>query len=59
MHTIILVQVDLEGNMMISGTGLDGTYKAAQFHFHWGNDNNRGSENLINGRAYPMEVKNI
>ena len=50
------MQVDLEGNMEISGTGLASSYKAAQFHFHWGDNDNTGSENAVDGRFYPMEV---
>ncbi|WAR15737.1 CAH2-like protein [Mya arenaria] len=51
------VQVDLnDQSMMISEGGLEGTYVAAQLHFHWGADNTRGSEHAINGRHYPMEM---
>ncbi|WAR15734.1 CAH14-like protein [Mya arenaria] len=51
------VQVDLnDQSMMISEGGLEGTYVAAQFHFHWGADDTRGSEHAINGRHYPMEM---
>nr|KAI8753496.1 carbonic anhydrase14 carbonic anhydrase 14-like Biomineralization/Shell formation [Biomphalaria glabrata] len=51
------VQADISGgNLFISGAGLPGTYRAAQFHFHWGSDNKRGSEHLIEGRPYPLEI---
>lgn len=53
------VQVDVEGGstLMVSGGGLiHSTYKVAQFHFHWGSDNTKGSEHTYNGIAYPMEL---
>ena len=50
------VQVNLRSNMEVSGGGLPGIYKAAQFHFHWGTHNNRGSEHTIDSKHYPMEV---
>jgi carbonic anhydrase len=40
----------------MSGGGLDDTFKLAQFHFHWGSDDTKGSEHLLDGKAYPMEV---
>lgn len=53
------VQVDVEGGstLIVSGGGLiHSTYKVAQFHFHWGSDNTKGSEHTYNGISYPMEV---
>ncbi|XP_033738555.1 carbonic anhydrase-like [Pecten maximus] len=53
-------QVDVtSGNsddVTITGGGLPGTFKAAQYHFHWGSDDTRGSEHTMNGTMYPMEV---
>ena len=40
----------------ISGAGLPDYFNLAQFHFHWGSVNSVGSEDRINGHAYPMEV---
>ena len=40
----------------ISGGGLDGTFEFAQFHFHWGNSENKGSEHKMDGKAFPMEA---
>lgn len=31
-------------------------YQLWQFHFHWGEDDNSGSEHLISGRSYPLEA---
>jgi carbonic anhydrase len=39
-----------------SGGGLDGTYILAQGHFHWGSQNNVGSEHKIDHVQYPMEL---
>jgi len=33
----------------ISGGGLPGEYKFAQFHFHWGSKDLQGSEHAMNG----------
>lgn len=45
-----------EGDLTVEGGGLPGRFKTAQFHFHWGSDNMRGSEHLSDGSSYPMEV---
>uniref|UniRef100_A0A3P9NPN2 Carbonic anhydrase n=1 Tax=Poecilia reticulata TaxID=8081 RepID=A0A3P9NPN2_POERE len=40
----------------ISGGDLSTTYKAVQFHLHWGKDGGPGSEHTIDGEQYPMEL---
>nr|XP_020642624.1 carbonic anhydrase 4 [Pogona vitticeps] len=57
------VQVDLDGSAKIEAGGLQGKYKAIQFHFHWGNDDSQqnrrvspGSEHSIDGERYAMEL---
>jgi len=52
------VQLSVESGpeMTVSGGGLSGTYKLAQFHFHWGKTDNKGSEHLVDGKSYPLEV---
>jgi len=42
----------------ISKGGLpnNGPYNLAQFHLHWGADDSKGSEHLINSVRYPMEL---
>uniref|UniRef100_A0A3P8SPX4 Carbonic anhydrase n=1 Tax=Amphiprion percula TaxID=161767 RepID=A0A3P8SPX4_AMPPE len=41
----------------LSGGGLNGTYSTIQFHFHWGDtDHHPGSEHMIDGHRYPMEM---
>ena len=36
----------------------DSVYMLQQFHFHFGCDYDEGSEHLVNGKAYPGEVRN-
>ncbi len=50
------VNIESEG-VRVAGGGLPGTFQAAQFHMHWGGQSDRGSEHLIDGMAYPMEVR--
>lgn len=43
-------------NINISGAGLPGTYRAVQFHLHWGSRTENGSEHTIDQQQYPMEL---
>ena len=52
----IAVEVAVEGDYLVNGGGLPGTYKGLQFHLHWGAESDRGSEHTVNGKAYPAEV---
>ena len=45
------------GDYVVSGGGLVGSYKTVQFHLHWGAHENEGSEHVVNGKAYPAEVR--
>ena len=49
-------QVNVECDITITGGSLPATYKVAQFHFHWGADDTKGSEHQLDGKKYPMEV---
>ncbi|XP_066551929.1 carbonic anhydrase 4a [Amia ocellicauda] len=49
------VQVSLPTGKKISGGNLT-TYKALQFHLHWGTDGGPGSEHTIDGEQFPMEL---
>ncbi len=40
----------------ISNGDLNGTYIFDQLHFHWGHDDNRGSEHIIKNTRYPAEL---
>ena len=42
----------------VSGGGLPSTYTAVQVHFHWGNNNDEGSEHTMDGKFFPAEVRN-
>jgi len=52
------VKVSLAGSteVKVSGGSLGDTYRAVQFHFHWGSSSAQGSEHLFNNHAYPMEL---
>ncbi|CAL4099097.1 unnamed protein product [Meganyctiphanes norvegica] len=43
----------------ITGGGLTDVYELAQFHFHWGCKDNRGSEHTVDGTRYAMELHNV
>lgn len=49
-------QLNIIGDLKVSGGGLSGTYNTAQLHFHWGTSSNKGSEHLRNRMAYPLEM---
>ncbi|XP_063395879.1 carbonic anhydrase 2-like [Mytilus trossulus] len=49
-------QLNILGDLTVSGGGLSGTFKTAQLHFHWGSDSNKGSEHLRNTKKYPLEM---
>ncbi|XP_043574508.1 carbonic anhydrase 4a [Chiloscyllium plagiosum] len=50
------VTVTLNKDITIKGGNLPYTYKAAQFHYHWGTETDPGSEHTIDGEQYPMEM---
>ncbi|GAA6218413.1 carbonic anhydrase 4-like [Lates japonicus] len=52
-HTVVVGVPHLS---TISGGGLPSTYKAVQFHLHWGKNGGPGSEHTIDGEQYPMEL---
>lgn len=49
-------KVDLKHNSELEGGPLTGCYRLEQFHFHWGSDDDRGSEHTIDGKAYAAEL---
>lgn len=53
---LFLVQIRLNGEYKMQEGGLPGQYKAMQMDFHWGPDEKNGSEHIINGTRFPMEV---
>ncbi|OQV21526.1 putative Carbonic anhydrase 2 [Hypsibius exemplaris] len=40
----------------LQGGKLGAAYDFMQFHFHWGSDDSRGSEHLIDGKSFPLEL---
>ena len=50
------VQVNLHGDYYLSGGGLPSTYKAVQFHLHWGSNDTIGSEHTLNNVYHPAEM---
>ncbi|CAL4097252.1 unnamed protein product, partial [Meganyctiphanes norvegica] len=54
-HTVGASSASFE-SMNVFGGGLPAVYNLAQFHFHWGCENNRGSEHTVDGNRYAMEL---
>ena len=46
----------IPGDCYLSGGGLPSTYKAVQFHLHWGSNDTVGSEHTKNGKSYAAEM---
>uniref|UniRef100_A0A3B3VF19 Carbonic anhydrase n=1 Tax=Poecilia latipinna TaxID=48699 RepID=A0A3B3VF19_9TELE len=59
-HTdLINITVENKGHsesVRLTGGALPGHYRAAQFHFHWGERGTPGSEHTIDGERFPMEL---
>lgn len=54
---MFLVKIEIPNSKVsISGGGLPGKYNFAQMHFHWGKNDNEGSEHMIGNKFYPAEV---
>lgn len=50
------VTVSVPHQATVSEGNLGNTYKAVQFHFHWGAHGGPGSEHTVDGEQYPMEM---
>lgn len=55
MVLVMIQSIDSE-SPEISGASLNSTYVFEQLHFHWGNNDSLGSEDLINNHSYSMEM---
>jgi carbonic anhydrase len=56
-HTFVVSPASTCKSLVSGGPAADDcTYKLAQFHMHWGDSDNCGSEHLIDGRSYPAEL---
>lgn len=52
-HTVM---VSLGNESRISGGGLSAWYRATQFHLHWSEELDRGSEHSLDGERFAMEM---
>ncbi|WAR27288.1 CAH9-like protein [Mya arenaria] len=56
-HTVQMSISDAEiGNIHMTGGGLTGQYNALQLHFHWGPNDDEGSEHTFRGHQFPLEI---
>ncbi|KAI7796384.1 hypothetical protein IRJ41_023433 [Triplophysa rosa] len=53
---IFVAHFALPSSVRLCGGGLPTTYKAVQFHLHWGEEQQPGSEHSVDGERYPMEL---
>ncbi|XP_069595506.1 carbonic anhydrase 5A, mitochondrial [Ranitomeya imitator] len=52
-----LVEYDDSTNKsVVSGGPLENPFRLKQFHFHWGADNNWGSEHTVDSKVFPAEL---
>ncbi|GFN93058.1 carbonic anhydrase [Plakobranchus ocellatus] len=50
-------KVNIKADSTITGGPLgNAKYKLVQFHFHWGHDDDSGSEHTVNGKMYASEL---
>uniref|UniRef100_A0A182NH68 carbonic anhydrase n=1 Tax=Anopheles dirus TaxID=7168 RepID=A0A182NH68_9DIPT len=54
-HTVV-VTMDSEVTPTVSGGPLAGMYEYSQLHFHWGDNDTFGSEDMIDNHRFPMEL---
>lgn len=50
------VEPKIGDEAVISNGGLPHRYQCAQLHFHWGSEDTKGSEHLVDGTGFPMEM---
>ncbi|NXL04642.1 CAH1 anhydrase, partial [Mesembrinibis cayennensis] len=50
---------DKDNQSVLTGGPLTGTYRLRQFHFHWGQTDEQGSEHTVDGRKYASEVESM
>ncbi|KAG8191249.1 hypothetical protein JTE90_003262 [Oedothorax gibbosus] len=55
-HTVEIKPGPKDEARLIDEGGMDDTYQFIQLHFHWGADSKRGSEHLIDGKKFPLEM---
>ncbi|KAI4897899.1 hypothetical protein NFI96_023110 [Prochilodus magdalenae] len=52
-HSVVL---EVGGGLSVSGSGLPGSYRTVQLHFHWGSASTNGSEHTLLLQRFPMEM---
>ncbi|NXG85681.1 CAH1 anhydrase, partial [Stercorarius parasiticus] len=50
---------DKDNQSVLTGGPLPGTYRLRQFHFHWGQTDDQGSEHAVDGKKYASEVESM
>ncbi|NXL95378.1 CAH1 anhydrase, partial [Alectura lathami] len=55
-HSFYVNFEDKDNKSVLTGGPLAGTYRLRQFHFHWGQTDEQGSEHLVDGREYASEL---
>ncbi|NXU58268.1 CAH1 anhydrase, partial [Turnix velox] len=50
---------DKDNQSVLAGGPLTGTYRLRQFHFHWGQLDDQGSEHTVDGKKYASEVDSM
>lgn len=48
--------IDPNNKLILSGGPLHTAYEFSQLHFHWGDNDNIGSERAVRGKKYPIEL---
>ncbi|KAK6617684.1 hypothetical protein RUM44_005272 [Polyplax serrata] len=55
-HTVIITGKWKCERPYLTGGPLLGKYVFSQIHFHWGQDDCKGSEHLVSGESFPLEM---
>ncbi|CEF64236.1 Alpha carbonic anhydrase domain-containing protein [Strongyloides ratti] len=55
-HSIQFIPKESKDSPTISGGKLEQEYRFIQYHFHWGQNNDEGSEHTLNSLQYPVEL---
>ncbi|KAJ8277583.1 hypothetical protein GJAV_G00077030 [Gymnothorax javanicus] len=55
-HSFQVDYVDDNNSSTLTGGPISGTYRLRQFHFHWGGEDDRGSEHTVAGTKYAAEL---
>jgi len=50
------VPPEIAQKTLLTGGPLEGTYRLAQFHCHWGKNSSCGSEHTVDGKSYAAEL---